>query len=53
MSIFAPNVIGCHVRKEDSGIRKHLVAFFFHTAITRMKDELSQKRKNSLPMMFF
>ncbi len=35
------------------GTDEHLVAFFFQTAITRMKDELSQKRKNSLPMMFF
>ena len=32
---------------------EHLVAFFFKTALARMKDELSQKRKNSLPTMFF
>ena len=35
------------------GTDEHLVAFFFKTAITRMKDELSQKQKNSLPMLFF
>ena len=31
----------------------HLVAFFFKTAIDRMKSELAQKRKNTLPTMFF
>ena len=35
------------------GTDEHLVAFFFKTAIERMKDELSQKHKNSLPMLFF
>ena len=35
------------------GTDEHLVAFFFKTAINRMKSELSQKRKNSLPTMFF
>ena len=35
------------------GTDEHLVAFFFKTAIARMKSELSQKRKNSLPTMFF
>ena len=35
------------------GTDKHLIAFFFKTAISRMKSELSQKRKNSLPTMFF
>ena len=35
------------------GTDEHLVAFFFKTAIDRMKSELAQKRKNSLPMMFF
>ncbi len=30
-----------------------LIAFFFQTAIKRMKEELAQKRKNGLPMMFF
>ena len=35
------------------GTDEHLVTFFFHTAITRMTDELTQKRKNTLPMMFF
>ena len=30
------------------GTDEHLVAFFFKTAIARMKDELAQKRKNSL-----
>ena len=32
---------------------EHLIAFFIKTAISRMKSELSQKRKNSLPTMFF
>ena len=35
------------------GTDEHLVAFFFKTAINRMKSELAQKRKNSLPIMFF
>ena len=35
------------------GTDEHLVSFFFRTAISRMRSELSQKRKNSLPMMFF
>lgn len=35
------------------GTDEHLIAFFFDTAIARMKSELSQKRKNSLPTMFF
>ena len=34
------------------GTDEHLIAFFFQTTITRMKDELAQKHKNSLPMMF-
>ena len=35
------------------GTDENLVAFFFKSAINRMKCELSQKRKNSLPTMFF
>ena len=35
------------------GTDEHLIAFFFKTAISRMKSELSQKSKNSLPIMFF
>lgn len=35
------------------GTDEHLVTFFFKTAIARMKDELSQKRKNSQPTIFF
>lgn len=35
------------------GTDEYLVSFFFHTAISRMKSELAQKHKNSLPMMFF
>ena len=35
------------------GTDEHLIAFFFRTAISRMKSELSQKRKNSLAAMFF
>jgi len=31
----------------------HLITFFFKTAISRMKSELSQKHKNTLPTMFF
>ena len=39
------------IRTEGSD--EYLIEFFFKTATGRMKDELSQKRKNSLPMMFF
>ena len=39
------------IRTEGSD--EYLIAFFFKTATGRMKNELSQKRKNSLPMMFF
>ena len=39
------------IRKE--GTDQHLVSFFFKTAIDRMKSELAQKRKNTLPTMFF
>ena len=35
------------------GTDVHLVSFFFKTAISRMQDELSQKRKLTLPMIFF
>ena len=35
------------------GTDEHLVAFFFKTAIERMKGELAQKKKNSLPTLFF
>ena len=35
------------------GTDEHLVAFFIKTAVNRMKSELSQKCKNSLPTMFF
>ena len=35
------------------GTDEHLVAFFFKTTINRMKSELAQKRKNTLPTMFF
>jgi len=35
------------------GSDEFLIAFFFKTAITRMKSELAQKRKNTLPTMFF
>ena len=35
------------------GTDEHLVAFFFKTAINRMKSELTQKHKNTLPTMFF
>ena len=35
------------------GTDDHLVDFFFKVAINRMKSELAQKRKNSLPTMFF
>ena len=39
------------IRTEDTD--EHLVSFFFKTAIDRMKGELEQKRKNTLPTMFF
>lgn len=35
------------------GTDEHLVDFFFKVAINRMKSELDQKRKNTLPIMFF
>ena len=35
------------------GTDEFLVSFFFQTAIKRMKEELAQKRKNSIPTMFF
>ena len=35
------------------GTDEHLVAFFFKVAIDRMKSELAQKRKNTLPTMSF
>ena len=35
------------------GTDEHLIAFFFKTAMERMQGELAQKRKNSLPTMFF
>ena len=37
----------------SEGTDEHLVAFFFKTAIDRMKSELAQKCKNTLPTMFF
>ena len=35
------------------GTDEHMVDFFFKVAINRMKSELAQKRKNTLPIMFF
>ena len=35
------------------GTDEHLVAFFFKTAIGRMRNELAQKRNNTLPLVFF
>ena len=35
------------------GTDEHLVTFFFKSAIARMKNELAQKQKNTLPTMFF
>ena len=40
-------------KNRTEGTDEFLVAFFFQTAIKRMKEELSQKHKNSLPMLFF
>ena len=37
----------------SEGTDEYLVTFFFKAAIERMKSELAQKRKNSLPTMFF
>ena len=37
----------------SEGTDEYLVDFFFNTAIARMKSELSQKRKNSRPLLFF
>ncbi len=35
------------------GTDEHLVAFFFHSAMAQMEDEIRQKRKNSRRMLFF
>jgi len=35
------------------GSDEYLVTFFFKTAIDRMKNELAQKKKNTLPIIFF
>ncbi|MBQ8487669.1 MAG: Fic family protein [Prevotella sp.] len=35
------------------GTDEHLVSFFFKTAVGRMKAELAQKRRGSLPVVFF
>ncbi len=35
------------------GTDLYLVDFFFKTAISQMKEKLSEKHRNSLPMMFF
>ena len=40
-------------RIHTEGTDEHLIAFFFKTAIERMKAELSQKRMNSRPILFF
>ena len=37
----------------SEGTDEHLVAFFFKTAIARMKEEMAQKRKLSKPFLFF
>lgn len=38
---------------KTEGTDEHLTAFFFKSAIGRMKNELHQKRRNSQPMLFF
>ena len=48
-----PQYISALKQIRTEGTDEHLVAFFFHTAIERMKGELAQKRKNSLPVAFF
>ncbi len=35
------------------GTDEHLISFFFKTSTDRMKNEIAQKRHNSLPVMFF
>ena len=37
----------------EEGTDEHLVAFFFQTAIRRMTNEMAQKHRNSLPLVFF
>ncbi len=37
----------------EEGSDEFLIAFFLKTAISRMKEELAQKRKNTLPLVFF
>ena len=35
------------------GTDEHLIAFFFKTAISRMKEEMAEKHKLSKPILFF
>ena len=35
------------------GTDEHLIAFFFKSAISRMKEEMTEKRKLSKPLLFF
>ena len=39
------------IRQE--GTDEYLVAFFFRVAMQRMREELSQKKKNTMPLLFF
>mgnify|MGYP002623235163 CR=1 FL=1 len=41
------------LRVGEQGSGMHLVSFFFKTAIERMNGELTQKHKNSRPILFF
>lgn len=45
--------INCLKRIHSEGTDEYLVTFFFQKAIERMQEELSQKRHNTLPMLFF
>lgn len=48
-----PEYISALKQIRTEGSDEYLIAFFFKTAVERMKNELSQKRKNNLPVMFF
>ena len=48
-----PAYIAALKQISTEGTDEYLVEFFFKTAISRMKDEMAQKRKHSLPMVFF
>lgn len=45
--------IGALRQIRTEGTDEYLIAFFFRVATNRMKDELAQKQKHTLPLVFF